>query len=629
MTKTKSKSQPRKQTRPVKAAIETSAFGDMLTDGRALFLIAAATILVYANSLSGEFVFDDLKQIVGNLQIHSWGNITHAFTSAVWDFQRDTSTLDLPPPYYRPFFTIYLIVGYHWFGLWPAGWHLVSIAAHTGATVMVYYLAKRLLKDRLLAAITALLFGIHAAHAESVAWISGIPDPMMALFFIPSLIWYDRFRTEGRKRFLWLSVAAFAVAVFCKETALCLPVFIAFWEVCLKEGKFADRVKRTALILVPYAVVSVGYLAARIAVLGRIGWKHPASEMIPDYLIWMTAPFSLVSYIRHLALPYSLSIVYGTSFVKSLSDPRFVWPVVFLLALAILLWLVRRKLSREAWLGIGLIVIPLLPVLNLKVFHEEYVVQDRYLYLPSIGWCLLLALGFRWLLARQKQFATALLVIVVVFMGYSTIAQNRVWQSSAALWRQAITYAPNFWSTHYNLGLAHMNSKQYAAAEDELNRALKIKPLPVIYNNLAMTYLAEGRTELVENNLKKALAMDPTFLEAHNNLGTLLYGRGDYQGSRNQFIAALRIDAASSAARFNLGLNEEALGNYPSAAAQYEYMLKHNPEDSEARYHLALTYARMNRKEEAQAALQTAMQYEPNPNRRAEMKSEFEKSNQP
>ena len=603
--------------------------GDMLTDGRVLFLIVAATVLVYANSLSGEFVFDDLKQIVGNLQIHSWRNIFHAFTSAVWDFQRDTSTLDLPPPYYRPFFTIYLIVGYHWFGLWPAGWHLVSIAAHTGTTVMIYYLAKRLLKDRLLAAVTALLFGIHSAHAESVAWVSGIPDPMMALFFVPSLIWYDRFRTEGRRGFLWLSVAAFAVAVFCKETALSLPVFIAFWEICLKEGKFAARVKRTAFILVPYAVVSAGYLAARIAVLGRIGWKHPASEMIPDYLIWMTAPFSLVTYIRHLALPYSLSIVYGTSFVKGLSDPRFVWPAVFLIALAILLWIVRRKLSREAWLAIGLIFIPLLPVLNLKVFHEEYVVQDRYLYLPSIGACLLLALAFRWLFQRRKELAATLLLIIVGGLGYSTIVQNRVWHSSETLWRQAINYAPNFWSTHYNLGLADMNRKQYGEAEDELNKALKIRPLPVIYNNLAMTYLAEGRTELVADNLKKALIMDPTFLDAHNNLGTFLYSMGDYQGSRDQFIAALRIDPAAPAARFNLGRNEAVLGNYASAAAQYEYLLRRNPEDAEARFQLALTYARLNRKEDALAALKTAIQYEPNQQRIAEMKGEFEKMSTP
>ena len=174
-----------------------------------------------------------------------------------------------------------------------------------------------------------------------------------------------------------------------------------------------------------------------------------------------------------------------------------------------------------------------------------------------------------------------------------------------------------------------MNRKQYGEAEDELNKALKIRPLPVIYNNLAMTYLSEGRTELVADNLKKALIMDPTFLDAHNNLGTFLYSMGDYQGSRDQFIAALRIDPAAPAARFNLGRNEAVLGNYASAAAQYEYLLSRNSEDAEARFQLALTYARMNRKEDALAALKTAIQYEPNQQRIAEMKSEFEKMSTP
>src|ERR1043166_10032174 len=79
-----------------------------LTESRALFLIIAATVLVYANSLSGAFVFDDTKQIVGNPQLHSLANIFHAFTRDVWDFQRGTLTHDIPPPYYRPLFTAYL-----------------------------------------------------------------------------------------------------------------------------------------------------------------------------------------------------------------------------------------------------------------------------------------------------------------------------------------------------------------------------------------------------------------------------------------------------------------------------------------------------------------------------------------
>jgi len=80
----------------------------VLDQSRALFLIVAATVLAYANSLGGAFVFDDTKQIAGNPALRSWSNLARAFTSDVWSFQRGTLTKDIPPPYYRPLFTAYL-----------------------------------------------------------------------------------------------------------------------------------------------------------------------------------------------------------------------------------------------------------------------------------------------------------------------------------------------------------------------------------------------------------------------------------------------------------------------------------------------------------------------------------------
>lgn len=143
---------------------------NLLTESRALFLTVSATILVYANSLSGAFVFDDTKQIAGNPSLHSWGNILRAFTNDVWSFQRGTLTRDVPPPYYRPLFTIYLTVNYQLFGLWEPGWHLMNLLVHTTATIFVYYLLRRLSGDNLIALLTALLFGLHPAHVESVSW---------------------------------------------------------------------------------------------------------------------------------------------------------------------------------------------------------------------------------------------------------------------------------------------------------------------------------------------------------------------------------------------------------------------------------------------------------------------------
>src|ERR1700692_1794266 len=122
---------------------------------RALFLIIATTVLVYANSLSGAFVFDDTKQIAGNPALHSWSNIFRAFSNDVWSFQRGTLSKDIPPPYYRPLFTIYLTLNYQLFGLWQPGWHLMNLMVHTGATVFVYYLLRRLSGDVLIASLTA------------------------------------------------------------------------------------------------------------------------------------------------------------------------------------------------------------------------------------------------------------------------------------------------------------------------------------------------------------------------------------------------------------------------------------------------------------------------------------------
>src|SRR5207302_7895220 len=84
-----------------------SAMNDLLSDSRALFLIIASTVLVYATSLSGAFVFDDTKQIAGNPALRFLSNIARAFTSDVWAFQCGTLTKDIPPPYYRRICTAY------------------------------------------------------------------------------------------------------------------------------------------------------------------------------------------------------------------------------------------------------------------------------------------------------------------------------------------------------------------------------------------------------------------------------------------------------------------------------------------------------------------------------------------
>src|SRR5262245_34834366 len=67
-----------------------------LTSARIVFIISALSILAYANSLSGEFVFDDTEQIVENQNIRSWENLGTAFSTSVWAFREKPEALNLP-----------------------------------------------------------------------------------------------------------------------------------------------------------------------------------------------------------------------------------------------------------------------------------------------------------------------------------------------------------------------------------------------------------------------------------------------------------------------------------------------------------------------------------------------------
>lgn len=605
-------------------AHEAAGAGLVFGEGRILFLLAAVSALVYANSLSGQFVVDDPKQIVNNPALRSWGNILHAFTTDVWAFQRAGSIAgDVPPPYYRPLFTAYTTIGYQVFGLWPQGWHLLSVAIHAAATVLVYKLVKRVGGDLTVAAAAALLFAVHPAHVESVAWASGVPDPLAALFYLPALIWFVRYRREGTGKFLTLSVVAYALALLCKETTLVLPVAIAAWDFAREsDSTFIQRSKRAALACVPYFVVAVAYLAARVAVLGAVGWTHPVMAAVSGSTLALTAPLVLASYLRLLVAPFYLSFQYGLPLVREASDARFLLPVLLLAALGFALWHFRRRLTAEHVLALALVAAPLVPVLNLKALHPDYIVQDRYLYLPSVGFCWLAALAFGWLVRRQARAAWALGAVVLVVFALSTVMQNRVWAGPAELWERATAYAPDSWSVHYNLGLAHADERRYEQAKAELLTAARLNPeVANVHVALGLAEDALGDSQAAVESMRRALKLDPSMTEAHNNLGAVLFRRGEYAAARAEIEEALRRDPANLSARYNLARVLAATGDHAAAIPLYESVLAVSPADTEARFQLAQSYAAAGRREQAAAEIERALRDERVPERAAEMRA--------
>ena len=593
----------------------------IINQKKSYFLLVLACLLVYANSLSGDFVFDDTAQIVNNPALHSWRNIIDAFTSDVWAFQKESGSKDaVSPPYYRPLFTVYLTVGYMLFGLWQQGWHLLNLGVHIIATLLAYRLFHQLSSsNERLSLVGALLFALTPIHVESVSWISGVPDVLAALFYIPAIIFYIRYREFNQRKFIILSLISFFLALLCKETPIVLPLVLFVWEIAVNRKKESAYKFLTALkpILI-FALPTVIYLVMRFLALGSISRKHPsASQTAPEFM-FASVPYVIVSYIENIIFPFNLSLIYDSRLVNNAGDIILWLPLAILFALGALIYLFRQKMTPLMWTALGLFFIPLLPVLNLQVFHYKYIIQDRYLYLPSIGFVLFLAclLEKLWTSERKhlNQLATVAALLLCLAYTAGTIWQNRVWHSEIDLWTRAAATNPNWWANYYNLGLAYYKNNDYEEAVKQLDNALKHEPFDnkesLIYNNRGLAKKGLGKTDEAEKDFRKSLELDPKSIEANINLGALLFDKGNYIAAEAQFKKTMELDSSNPSASYNLARTWAKLGRHREAVGVYEKLLQIEKRDAELMFYAAVSYSADGQKERAanllsQAARQT------------------------
>jgi tetratricopeptide (TPR) repeat protein len=362
-----------------------------------LGLILGVTFLAFANTLANGFAYDDTTQILRNEEIRSFANLPTALTKEVWFWRvvqdKDPNKEAGPTtPYYRPLFTVYLMIGWFLFGTWAAGWHLINVMMHMLAVYFVFLILKRITGDIKLTSIATLLFALHPLRVESVAWISGVTDLFLALFLLPSFYLYMRYRDEGNRNYLAGSIFLFLFAAFSKEPAVALPIFIGAYELFIihQDRKLTERLRAALLYPTLFLMMAFTYFAMRYNALGFV-FNDPNFVSYPPHEVLLTIPLVICKYIGLLFWPVKLSIFHDTPIVSSPLSLRFILPLLGVAALAFGLW--RLRSSRIARFGILWFAINLLPVLNLSAFGTDFMLQERYVYTPSVGFSLLVAMA--------------------------------------------------------------------------------------------------------------------------------------------------------------------------------------------------------------------------------------------
>ena len=298
-----------------------------------LALALGLSLLCYAQVWRFSFVYDDDFQIVNNPKIHDWSHLRGYFTSHLW---ANAGSFDRVSNYYRPLFLVWLRVNYALFGLEAAYWHACLLALHLLAVWLTYLAALRLLElagsespsRHLTAAVAALIFALHPAHVEPVAWVSASSELLLTIFFLLAFVAYAEHKVRGKRRWVAASIACFALALLAKETAIMFAPLVLCCELIRRsEGErgVVVRLGRALAGSLPWIATASMYLLVRRAALGSLGHGQVpvgaavALKSLPE-LLWF--------YTRHLLWPHPQSEFYDVFYVNSARAREFIVPAL-------------------------------------------------------------------------------------------------------------------------------------------------------------------------------------------------------------------------------------------------------------------------------------------------------------
>lgn len=579
--------------------------GDNLSDKMvmvALALILAAIFVAYANTLGFQFVHDDRSQVLGNTWLRSWKYLPRYFTADVWAFERPAFRGN----FYRPIFLLWYRLQYIAFGLKPWGWHLCTILCHLIVTLLVYFTAVRLIKDKVAALFATLIFGLHPTHAEAVAWVAGVTEPLFAIFLFASYLYYLKRRAEPARAQanLVTSLIFYGVACFAKETAVILPAIIFaceyIWADRKQPAQWRDWVRRcwnAALAACPYVALFAFYLVARIISLH--GFQNPREEH--SYLdMVLTWPSALSFYIQHLLWPWPLIPFYNREFYSHVDLRHVIFPAIIVLLAGAALWIWGKR-STEAAVATVWMVLPILPVLNLRAFIEGHLVHDRYLYLPSFGFAMLVAMGIRQIkFGRGRLFGlpavqVELAVLLALAMGLGIIKGTACYANETTYFTYVTSMSreghgsnldvagllgnkghvdeaikilddivrtqPDNWDVNYNLGYAYYLTGKLPEADKYLGRAVVMDDTrPDAFFYLGLTKLKMGDVNAAAANVQRAIMIRPDTVHYHFAMGVIFRLQGNMAGALSEFQQEMDIDPDNTSARLQAAEVAAAIG---------------------------------------------------------------------
>lgn len=487
-----------------------------------LVIIAAISLGVYSSTLFNGFVYDDNHILLSNVWIRGFSHAPDILSSSLMSFDEARSASNT----YRPFLFFLFMAEHYVFGFKPWGFHLVNIILHAANAVLVFYLASFLFKgggynpDKPVPAappvFAGLVFSLHTINTEAVNWVSAQAELTYAFFTLASFNLYLRAASGRLSARLALSAFLFFLALFFKETAAALIPIIFLYELSAR-GRGLLKAWRGYLL---FLTAAFAFMALRTYAVGGI-MRHKQAELSLWGAILNMFPL-IAGYFKKLVYPSGLNILYEFHPAREVFDLRVIAGLIILILF--LLAAVSFRKNKPVFIALLASSMPLLPVLYIPALSSA-AFADRYLYLPSAGFALLLAYALSRAMdkGRAEGFA-AIFISVLLLFSYSaaSIERGSVWRDDYALWGDALKKSPNNPNVHYNFAWASHGKGDLENAAAHYVETIRLdRGASDAHYNLGVIYAYQNRPIEAAFEFREALRINPGYKEAGERLSQI------------------------------------------------------------------------------------------------------------
>ncbi|MBN2893583.1 MAG: tetratricopeptide repeat protein [Bacteroidales bacterium] len=509
----------------------------------------------------------------------------------------------------------------------PFGFQLVNILLHIINTLLVFFILFKLLKDKNIAFFAALLFGVHTLHVESVSWIAERKDVLYTAFFLASLYLYTIY-VETKKTGAY--IFAFLLFIFSllskgQATSLAITIFLIDY--------FYDRKILSVKVIaekIPFLIVALifGLIAIEAQKQGN-ALQVVNTTPIPSRV--GIAGYGFTMYILKLILPINLSAIYPYPDILNQTIPAYFWLGLITVAGVGFAAFKTFKTNKIIFFGIGFFAVNIFLLLQLLPVGSA-IYSDRYAYIPSIGFYLIVAYAVSKLKIKDIKAKYALIIVYAILLSILTINRIQVWQNSRSLWEDVIAKQPKSVIAWNNLGsvynlvsknskneLDYQNYETYKLkAIDCFDKAIARKPdyTSAFYNRgfskRDLGIFKNDTTMVLEaiEDFNSSIATDLTFMLSYIERGAAYDWLGDFERALNDYNTVLNYEPKNNEVIINRGITKGKTGDYNGAIEDFNLALSINPDFATAYSNRGLAYAFLRDYDNAIADYTTAINLE-------------------